>query len=257
MRLTAISDPIRRDEVWKLQDRWVPGDDERPSGAAVGRDRLLTRQRLCNVGQADADCPALQHAPNPRRPSLKNIRELFKMRSADTITVEFSPWDGPVPTAAQGGSLSMASVTSSTDSSAPSSALSSLDGDGGALPGESIGDRLQRQYAAAAASGRTPTAVEKRQARRREAMAISDARDDRPLLLGLFATFALPPLLILGVSARGLGCGWVADQQRAVCRSARAAALPQALQLSPSPSSKTPQPHSDCLLDRVFGPAVH
>ncbi|GBG00131.1 hypothetical protein Rsub_12742 [Raphidocelis subcapitata] len=154
MRLTAISDPIRRNEVWRLQDR----------------------------------------------PSLKNIRELFKMRSADTIDLEFTEWNGPVPGAAQGGAMSMASAASSTDGSAAPSAVSSLDGDAGALPGESIGDRLQRQYAAAAVAGRSQTAVEKRQQRRREAMAISDARDDRPLLLGLFAMFALPPLVILGVA---------------------------------------------------------
>jgi len=155
LRLTAISDPIRRSEVWRLQDR----------------------------------------------PSLKNIRELIKMRSADTITLEFEQWEGPVPGPMRGDLYSATrSSSSSAGSSVPGSAAgsvtSSMDGSSSSST-ESIGDRLQRQYQASQAAGRSPTAVEQRQQRRQEYMDQSDQRDDRPLLLGLFAAFLLPPLIIL------------------------------------------------------------
>ncbi|KAI8467794.1 MAG: hypothetical protein J3K34DRAFT_429268 [Monoraphidium minutum] len=150
LRLTAISDPIRRNEVWKLQDR----------------------------------------------PSLKNIRELLRMRSADTITLEFVPWDGPMPGPARGDSMPTSSAASSTASSVPSP-LASIDG---GLPGESIGDRLARQYRDTAAAGRSPTAVEQRMAKRRERMELDAERDDRPFLAGIAALFVLPPLIILLVA---------------------------------------------------------
>ena len=122
------------------------------------------------------------------RPSLKNIRELLRMRSADTIELEFEPWSF------QPGALAPGSASSSS----PSSALSSVDG----VSGESIGERMQRQYEAARASGRTPTAVEQRMERRKAALELSNQRDDRPLLLGLMLAFVLPPLIILLVSCR-------------------------------------------------------
>lgn len=153
MRLTAISDPIRPFEVWKLQDR----------------------------------------------PSLKNIRELLRMRSAETITLEFERWDGPMPGLA-GDSLSAVSSGSGTDASSAASPLVSSDGP----PGESIGDRMARQYREAAAAGRTPTAVEQRMQRRKARMEEDARRDDRPFLLGLLALFALPPLIILAI-AQGSG----------------------------------------------------
>lgn len=162
LRLTAISDPIRRNEVWKLQDR----------------------------------------------PSLKNIRELLKMRSADTIQLEFEPWDGvmPAPGVERGNRISVTSssgnsASASTSASVAGSALSSVDGAGGAAAAdESIGERLAREYAAASASGRTVTAVQQRQQRRQERMELDAARDDRPFLLGVFALFVLPPLVILLVA---------------------------------------------------------
>jgi hypothetical protein len=141
------------------------------------------------------------------------------MRSADTITLEFEPWDGPLPGGAvlPGGALrTSSSAGGSAPGSAPGSTLSSLDSitasvdgssggsasgsAGSAGSGESIGDRLARQYQEAAAAGRSPTAVEARQQRRKAAMEVSAARDDRPFLLGLFLTFALPPLVILGIA---------------------------------------------------------
>lgn len=154
MRLTAISDPIRRNEVWKLQDR----------------------------------------------PSLKNIRELLRMRSADTITLEFVPWDGPLP-----GGVDGDSIPTSSAGSAMGSALSSVDGSS-LSSGESIGDRLARQYREAAATGRSPTAVQQRQQRRRERMELDARRDDRPFLLGVLALFVLPPLVILVVSWHSARC---------------------------------------------------
>lgn len=161
LRLTAISDPIRRSEVWRLQDR----------------------------------------------PSLKNVRELLKMRSADTIELEFVEWDGPLPGGGvEAGGGMMRTATSSSGSSAMSSTsgsvMASADGSdaAGGVPGESIGERLAREYAAAAATGRTPTAVEQRQKRRQERMELDAARDDRPFLLGVFALFVLPPLVILLVA---------------------------------------------------------
>jgi hypothetical protein len=166
MRLTAISDPIRRDGVWPVQER----------------------------------------------PSLKNIRELLRMRCADTITLEFAPWDGPVPLPrpAADGTFAVASAgsTMSSSSDGEGSAMSSGDEAAGAVSplmsagssgGESIGDRLARRYADAAAAGGTKTALQARQQRRREAMAQSEARDDRKFLAGLALAFIAPPLVILAV----------------------------------------------------------
>jgi hypothetical protein len=146
--------------------------------------------------------------PPPPRPSLKNIRELLRMRSSDTITLEFEAWDGPVPGGAVLNGNSLRTASSSLAGSTPGSTLSSLDsitgsmqeGGGSDSSGESIGDRLERQYREAAATGRAPTAVEARQQRRKAAMELSAQRDDRPFLLGLFLTFALPPLVILAIA---------------------------------------------------------
>lgn len=209
MRLTAISDPIRRSEVWKLQDRCGP-PPPLPQGGRGATERLGAGQRdwdhMCSGAPSRA--PGARQLPQPthpapralfpfplRRPSLKNIRELLKMRSADTIELEFEPWDGPLPSAGFDGSLVSSGAGSSAPSAGPASVLSSMDGS--ASSGESLGERLARQYAEAAAAGRTPTAVEARQARRRERMELDDARDDRGFLLGVFALFVIPPLVIL------------------------------------------------------------
>jgi hypothetical protein len=142
---------------------------------------------------------------------LKNIRELMRMRSADTITLEFEKWDGPIPGILDGDSLPATSSSSSNAGSNLTSPLASVDGP----PGESIGERLARQYRETAAQGRTPTAVEQRQQKRKERMEVDAARDDRPFLLGVLALFALPPFIILVVRARSV---WVHMTGRALPR---------------------------------------
>ena len=156
--------------------------------------------------------PPIYPCRPPRyRPSLKNVRELLRMRSADTITLEFAPWDGPVPGASD-GSMPATGDSSSTPS-APGSVMASLDSMASSSSSESIGDRLQRQYAEAQSGGRTPTAVEQRIARRNARLELDNQRNDTPLVLGLFAAFALPPLVILLVrTGRLRGLPRVDDQ---------------------------------------------
>lgn len=134
--------------------------------------------------------------------SLRYVKDAVRMQRAGTIYLTVQSLEGPgidVPRAA--GALQ--EPTSGGDGYESTDVLDALVGgvaeesretreSAGTKSSRTIGDRLERQVS-------TPTALQRRIARRKEYMSKVNERNDAPLFLGLVSLFVLPALIILAV----------------------------------------------------------
>jgi hypothetical protein len=190
-QVLSLSDPIRPNETWILNDR---------ASLRYIRDAVRMRRAPFIVIE-------LSSAP------LKEwIDEKEDSGLPSPLTSYTSESDTEAPSAASEPDL-LSAVAAEAFAAGN---LSSLDGDD--LPGSrsttaaagTIGERLQRNYKK---SNSGMTDLEKRVSKRKEYFEQTSTRNDTPFFLGVLAAFLLPALIILGIASTSgyldsLAAGW-------------------------------------------------
>jgi hypothetical protein len=164
MRLLQLSDPIQANQVWSLNDR----ASLRYVKDAVRMQRAGT---ICLTVQALG--PTVDRYWSDDTAMEDQLREQAGERNEE---------------GGSGGSTDV--LAALIGEVAEESNESDVESDGRMVG--TIGERLQRRAA-------TPTALQRRIARRKEYMSKVNERNDTPFFLGLLALFVLPSLVILSI----------------------------------------------------------
>lgn len=176
-QLLALSDPIRQDEVWSLNER---------VSLRYVRDAL--RMRRC-------DTLALELSLEPRAAAAAS--------DPDPAGDPGGPRAGAATGAEQAAGQRDAAEGSGGLIEALEQAASRGEAPGGSVPAEplSIGQRLELQRMQQQAQQPALAASEHRTRRKREYLETTTQRNDAPFFAGLLLLFVVPAAVILGVAA--------------------------------------------------------
>ncbi len=195
-QLFSLSDPIRPQETWFLNDR-----------ASLRYIKDAVRMRRAPFIMLELSSGPLKEWVEEKQGS-GLPSPLNSYTSESDADPEEEKDDLLSAVAAQAAATAASSLSSSDSMDLDGNTTSSGTSSGGT---STIGDRLQRNYNK---SNSGMTDLEKRVNRRKEYFDQTSTRNDTPFFLGVLAAFLLPAVIILGIASSSgyldaLEAGWV------------------------------------------------